>query len=90
MYVILTEAGLILLGIALLDTGLQNWVGWMLIIGDALFLVLMIILGDLPPFVFYLLTLIAGIMIFRVAVLHIHSILLNVFRLYIKSLASFS
>ncbi len=61
LYSILTQAGLIVLGIFLLQTELANWTGWMLIGGTALMSILMIIFKDMPPFVYYLFTLVLAI-----------------------------
>ena len=61
IYSILTQAGLIVFGILLLGTGLSNWTGWMLIVGTALLSILMIIFKDMPPFVYYIFTLILAI-----------------------------
>jgi hypothetical protein len=67
-YVLLTIVGLALLGAALLQTGLPSWLGWLSIGAAALFLALGAIFGDLPPLVFYLVTLTLGITLFRLAV----------------------
>lgn len=64
-YTFLTQAGLIIYGAALLRTGLPDWVGWMMIGSMALFFLLTIIFKDMPPFVYYMITLVAGIMIYR-------------------------
>jgi len=61
LYSILTQAGLIVFGIFLLQTGLANWTGWMLIGGIALISLLMIIFKDMPPFVYYLFTFVLAI-----------------------------
>jgi hypothetical protein len=67
-YSLLTMAGLALLGIALLQMALPSWVGWLPIVSAALFLVLALVFGDMPPFVYYLITLIIGVMLYRAAV----------------------
>jgi len=64
-YTFLTQTGLVLVGFALLRTDLQNWVGWMLIGSMGLFFALTIIFKDMPPFVYYAVTLIAGYMMYR-------------------------
>lgn len=64
-YTFLTQTGLVLVGFALLRTDLQNWVGWMMIGSMGLFFVLTIIFKDMPPFVYYVVTLIAGYMMYR-------------------------
>jgi hypothetical protein len=61
LYSILTQIGLILVGITILRSDLANWVGWMFIIGSAILMILMVIFKDMPPFIYYVLTLIAAI-----------------------------
>jgi len=61
LYSILTQAGLIVFGILLLGTNMASWTGWMLIAGTALISILMIIFKDMPPFVYYVFTLILAI-----------------------------
>ena len=60
-YFMLTEIGLAILGYALLSSDLPTWIGWMLIGSMVLLLVLTLIYRDMPPLMFYLVTLIAGI-----------------------------
>jgi len=64
-YTFLTQAGLVFFGIALLRTEIQNWVGWMIIGSMGLFFVLTIIFRDMPPFVYYAITLTTGVMLYR-------------------------
>jgi hypothetical protein len=64
LYSILTQIGLVLLGITVLRSDQANWVGWMFIIGAATFLILMIIFKDMPPFVYYVLTLVAAVVFY--------------------------
>lgn len=64
VYSVLTQAGLVLIGIFFLKSDIVNWIGWMFIIGAAIFFVLMVIFKDMPPFVYYVLTLIASIVLF--------------------------
>ena len=64
-YSLLTLTGFALFGAALLRIGLLQWVGWMLIGSMALFFVVWIISRDLPPLIYYLPTVIAGIMLYR-------------------------
>lgn len=63
IYTLLTMAGIALLGVALLQWPLSNWLGWTAIISPSAFLVLYIILGDLPPFVHYAVTCLVGVVI---------------------------
>ena len=67
VYSLLTMAGLALVGVALLQTGLAAWVGWLCIGSAAFFLVLGLIFGDMPPFVYYVVFLTVGIVAFRSA-----------------------
>jgi hypothetical protein len=64
-YTVLTQAGLAAFGVYLLRTGLQSWVGWAVIGGSALFFVAYLVFKDMPPFVYYILTLLIGVMIYR-------------------------
>jgi hypothetical protein len=66
-YTLLSMAGLALLGWAFLQTDLQPWVGWMLVGSMAAFFVLAVILGDMAPFVYYVVALIAAVVLFRAA-----------------------
>jgi hypothetical protein len=62
-YTLLTQAGLAVVGIVLLRSALPVWVAWLLIGGSLLFFVLYLVLKDMPPFVYYILTLVAGIVL---------------------------
>lgn len=64
-YTFLTQAGLILFGVALLGMGLPDWTGWLMIGSMVLFFLLTIIFKDMPPFVYYIITLVTGVMIYR-------------------------
>jgi hypothetical protein len=55
------QAGLAILGYALLRSDLPTWIGWMLIGSMALLFVLTLIFRDMVPLMFYLVTLILGI-----------------------------
>jgi hypothetical protein len=59
--------GLALLGVALLQAGFKPWVAWLAIGSSALFLLLGLAFGDMPPFVYYLVTLTIGITLLRAA-----------------------
>ena len=61
VYSIFTQAGLICFGIFLLWTDLSGWTGWMLIAGTGIICVLYIIFKDMPPFVYYVFTLVLAI-----------------------------
>jgi hypothetical protein len=66
-YALATIVALTLLGLALLQTVLPPWVGWLNVGGAALFLLLALVFGDLPPLLFYLVTLTVGIVVYRAA-----------------------
>jgi hypothetical protein len=64
-YTLLTMVGLALFGWVLLQTGLPPWTGWMMIGSMVALLVLAAAFGDMPPFVYYVFTLIVGIVMLR-------------------------
>jgi hypothetical protein len=64
-YTFLTQVGLFIFGIVLLRTDVYSWVGWTLIVSMAMFFLLTLIFRDMPPFVYYLITLLTGIMLYR-------------------------
>ena len=64
LYSIFTQFGLVLVGILLLKSCLPNWTGWMFIIGSGLFFLLMVIFRDMPPLVYYVLTMIAAAVLY--------------------------
>ena len=65
IYSILTQLGLVLLGLKILNSDFSPWVGWMFAVGGGLFFLLMIVFKDMPPFVYYVLTSIASIYVLR-------------------------
>lgn len=65
VYSLLTQIGLVLIGILLLRSDVVNWVGWMFIIGSGAFFLLMVIFKDMPPFVYYVMTLIASVVLYQ-------------------------
>jgi len=60
-YVLLTIGGLILLGVDFLIEGLPIWLGWLIIGASIVFLAAYLRFSDIPPFVFYVLLLVAGV-----------------------------
>lgn len=62
-YFTLTPLGLAALGFTFLGGPLPDWVGWMLIGTMAFFLVLTAVLRDIAPFVYYVPTLVVGVML---------------------------
>lgn len=65
VYVVLTVVGLALLGAGLLATDLPAGLGWLILGTDLVFLAAYLRLGDIPPFVFYVLLLVTGIALVR-------------------------
>jgi len=63
VYSLLTQAALILLGYGLAQTGYPAWLGWGLTGLSLLLTAGFLILKDMPPFVYYVLLLIAGIVV---------------------------
>jgi hypothetical protein len=61
IYSVLTQIGLFLIGFYLLKAHIKDWVAWMFIIGSAVLFILMIIFRDMPPFVYYVLTLVMSV-----------------------------
>jgi hypothetical protein len=62
-YVLLTIGGLALLGLGLLAGRYPAWLGWLTLGADPLFLAGYLWLKDLPPFVYYLLLLLIGVVL---------------------------
>lgn len=69
-YTLATQAGLATLGFVILRMGAQSrlpgWLGWLLIGGCALLFIIYLLFKDMPPFVYYILTLLLGMMLFSV------------------------
>jgi hypothetical protein len=59
-YVVLTLGGLAMLGVGLLLGTTPDWLGWLAIGADALFIAAYVRWKDIPPFVFYLLMTVVG------------------------------
>lgn len=55
---------LALVGIMLPKSDPANWLGWMFILGSVVLFILMVIFRDMPPFVYYVLTMIAAVVLF--------------------------
>jgi hypothetical protein len=66
-YFVLTPIGLAGIGVALLRSPLPEWVGWLLIGSMVLVLIATAIFRDIPPGVYYLPTLVTGVMLYRYA-----------------------
>lgn len=65
VYFVLTEVGLAIYGAALLATDLPAWVGWLVIATMALVLAITLITRDMVPAVYYLVTLVTGVVLYR-------------------------
>lgn len=65
VYTLLTQVGLFLFGLALLRAGLPPWLGWLAAGGMVLLFLVTVIARDMPPFVYYLITLTAGVVLYR-------------------------
>jgi hypothetical protein len=62
-YVLLTIGGLALLGVGLLAGRFPVWLGWLTLGADIVFLAGYLWFKDIPPFVFYLLFLLVGLVV---------------------------
>lgn len=62
-YFILTEAALVVYGVALLRIGLAAWVGWLVIASMAVLFALTIAFRDMVPAAYYLVTLVTAVML---------------------------
>lgn len=60
-YVLLTVAGIALLGLGFLLGEFQTWLVWVTLVADAVFLVGYLRFRDIPPFVFYVLLTVVGV-----------------------------
>ena len=63
-YSLLTQLGLVFIGIMLLKSSMANWIAWMFIIGSVILFLLMVIFKDMPPFVYYVLTIVAAVALY--------------------------
>ena len=62
-YILLTIAGLAVLGAGMHIGDFPAWLGWLILVADLAFLAAYIGYKDIPPFVFYLLLLVVGIVL---------------------------
>lgn len=60
-YTLLTMFGLIILGLAFVQVGLPPWLGYGTAIATVLLLATYLIMGDMPPFAYYILTLVGAV-----------------------------
>lgn len=66
-YSLMTILGLALMGIALLQAPIQPWVGSLALGTAVLFLLLGLLFRDMPPLVYYVVTLTVGVALYRMA-----------------------
>ena len=64
-YALLTQVGLLAFGVAYLRAGYPAWLGGITVGGAVIFFILYLVFKDIPPFVYYVLTFIAGIRLMR-------------------------
>lgn len=64
-YALLTQFGLLAFGVAYLRAGYPAWFGGITIGGAVIFFIVYLVFKDIPPFVYYILTFIAGIRLMR-------------------------
>jgi hypothetical protein len=62
-YALLTIAGLALLGAGLLAAHAPTWLGWFILVADVGFLAGYLQFRDLPPFVFYVVLIVVGVVV---------------------------
>lgn len=60
-YALLTQFGLLAFGVAYLRAGYPAWLGDITVGGAVIFFIVYLVFKDIPPFVYYILTFIAGI-----------------------------
>lgn len=64
IYSVLTQAGLVILGLLMISNFTPNWTGWMFLVGGGALFILMVIFRDMPPFAYYVLTLVFSVWLF--------------------------
>jgi hypothetical protein len=64
-YALLTQLGLLAFGVAYLRAGYPAWLGGVTVGGAVIFFIVYLVFKDIPPFVYYILTFIAGIRLMR-------------------------
>ncbi|MDP9439086.1 MAG: hypothetical protein M3P49_10115, partial [Actinomycetota bacterium] len=60
-YALLTQFGLLAFGVAYLQAGYPAWLGGVTVGGAVIFFIVYLVFKDIPPFVYYILTFVAGI-----------------------------
>ena len=64
-YTLLTQVGLLAFGVSYLRAGYPAWLGGVTVGGAIIFFIIYLVFRDIPPFVYYILTFIAGIVLMR-------------------------
>ena len=64
-YTLLTQVGLIAFDVSYLRAGYPAWLGGVTVGGAIIFFIIYLVFRDIPPFVYYILTFIAGIVLMR-------------------------
>lgn len=64
-YALLTQVGLLAFGVAYLRAGYSAWLGRVTVGGAIIFIIVYLVFKDIPPFVYYILTFMAGIWLMR-------------------------
>jgi hypothetical protein len=64
-YALLTQVGLLAFGVAYLRAGYPAWLGGVTVAGAVIFFIVYLVFKDIPPFVYYIPTFIAGIRLMR-------------------------
>jgi len=60
-YALLTQAGLLAFGVSYLRAGYPAWLGGIAVAGAVIFFIVFLVLKDIPPLFYYILTFIIGI-----------------------------
>jgi len=63
LFLVLTQLGLGILGVALLFSSLSAWVGWVVVVVMALTLILTLVFGDIVPFVPFVVPVLVGVVL---------------------------
>ena len=63
VYTLLTQVGLLAFGVAYLRAGYPAWLGGITVGGAVIFFIVYLVFRDIPPFVYYVLTFMTGIVL---------------------------
>ena len=64
-YALLTQFGLLAFGVSYLRAGYATWLGGVTVGGAVIFFIVYFVLKDIPPFLYYILTFMAGVRLMR-------------------------